>query len=355
MNILIFDMDGVLLEPNGYHRALQETVRLVGESLGLSNGNLSTQSIARFEAAGISSEWHSSAICVALMKMGDLQADAFLVQLDSFFAQLAKHPIAMPPVQRSALAIETLSQDAGIDAEQFTTLLDESESIDNSLTMQIFQELVLGSVTFEAKYTRAAQLHTDSYLELYDRALLGGQTSDALLHWIGKPDNGAAIMTNRPSDTLLGEDGMPDAEIGAALVGLQSIPIIGYGEIIWLAEQTNKGTEVLGKPAWPHALSGMLAASGWTIEDSLRYIVNGNLEKSRIDQLQGSRITVFEDTPAGLSAIDAAQRKLREANIEVDVRKVGIAEDETKMKALHAQGAVVYPTLEIAFAELDYF
>ena len=30
MRILIFDMDGVLIEPHGYHRALKETVRLAG-------------------------------------------------------------------------------------------------------------------------------------------------------------------------------------------------------------------------------------------------------------------------------------------------------------------------------------
>jgi len=34
MDILLFDMDGVLLKPLGYHRALKETVRLAGISSG---------------------------------------------------------------------------------------------------------------------------------------------------------------------------------------------------------------------------------------------------------------------------------------------------------------------------------
>ena len=32
MDILIFDMDGVLLEAKGYHRALQDTVKRAGET-----------------------------------------------------------------------------------------------------------------------------------------------------------------------------------------------------------------------------------------------------------------------------------------------------------------------------------
>ena len=34
MNIFLFDTDGVLVKPKGYHRALQETVRLAGISTG---------------------------------------------------------------------------------------------------------------------------------------------------------------------------------------------------------------------------------------------------------------------------------------------------------------------------------
>ena len=50
--ILLFDMDGVLLEPGGYHKALTETVRLIGESLGYKNVELTPADIAAFEAAG---------------------------------------------------------------------------------------------------------------------------------------------------------------------------------------------------------------------------------------------------------------------------------------------------------------
>ena len=64
---LLMDLDGVLLEPLGYHNALQETVRLVGNSLGFNAAHLSQEDILAFEAVGISSEWDSAAICLGLM------------------------------------------------------------------------------------------------------------------------------------------------------------------------------------------------------------------------------------------------------------------------------------------------
>ena len=69
MKILLLDMDGVLLAPWGYHKALQETVKLVAQTLGFGNKTLSDEDIAAFEAVGITNEWDSSAISIALMLM----------------------------------------------------------------------------------------------------------------------------------------------------------------------------------------------------------------------------------------------------------------------------------------------
>ena len=67
MKFLLFDMDDVLLMPGAYHRALQQTVRLVAAALGYGELNLSQGDIQAFEAAGVYSEWDTSAICAALM------------------------------------------------------------------------------------------------------------------------------------------------------------------------------------------------------------------------------------------------------------------------------------------------
>ena len=75
LEILLFDMDGVLLVPAGYHKALQETVRRVGHALGYKEAEVSPAAIAEFEAAGATSEWDSSAMCAALLLMRLWESD----------------------------------------------------------------------------------------------------------------------------------------------------------------------------------------------------------------------------------------------------------------------------------------
>jgi hypothetical protein len=36
--IILFDMDGVLLQPRGYHTALQTSVKRIGQALGVPEG-----------------------------------------------------------------------------------------------------------------------------------------------------------------------------------------------------------------------------------------------------------------------------------------------------------------------------
>jgi hypothetical protein len=56
LTILLFDMVGVLLEAQGYHRALQNTVSLIAASLGYENPILTPDDIAAFDSSGVTSE-----------------------------------------------------------------------------------------------------------------------------------------------------------------------------------------------------------------------------------------------------------------------------------------------------------
>ena len=126
-------------------------------------------------------------------------------------------------------------------------------------------------------------------------------------------------MTNRPSSGPQRDYRTSDAEIGASLVGLADLPVIGYGEISWAAQSTGKSVEDLTKPAWPHALSAILAAGGLSVENSLTYCGKNPDSWLREDllHLQNSTITVFEDTPAGLMAIQRAGDLLNKIGIQV--------------------------------------
>ena len=66
-SIILFDMDGVLLEQEGYHTALMAAVKRIGAALGMPNAAITPTEIARFEAMSVTNEWDSQSICAALM------------------------------------------------------------------------------------------------------------------------------------------------------------------------------------------------------------------------------------------------------------------------------------------------
>jgi hypothetical protein len=73
--IILFDMDGVLIHADGYHRALQSSVRLIGRSIGIEEPILSKEQISHFEAAGVTHEWETLAICTAILLIQVWQHD----------------------------------------------------------------------------------------------------------------------------------------------------------------------------------------------------------------------------------------------------------------------------------------
>jgi phosphoglycolate phosphatase-like HAD superfamily hydrolase len=374
MEIFLFDMDGVLLQPNGYLRALQETIRLAGLSLGFENVFLSEDQIAQFEALGISNEWLSSALCMAVLMLEKQKASTpvnsspalqplsidpqpYDLDLQELFDAISGQPIENPEAQRALNAIQGLAMKAGTNPELTIAMVKNCESIAHSLTMNLFQELVLGSEIYEETYQKKAQFRTDSYLRLYDDRLLSEPNAGKLLQWAGSPGRGAAIMTNRPSSPLLDDIGAPEAEMGAALVGLENLPLVGFGEITWLAQLLGQEASGLTKPSWQHALVAVLSGYGWPVEKSLSYVGNESSNWQYLDlcHLQGSLITVFEDTPGGMISVREARNILKEMDIQVEVRIIGLSTDERKRVALAAHGAKVYSSINHALNALEFF
>lgn len=367
MQILIFDMDGVLLEPKGYHRALQETVRLTSLSLGFEAFTLMPEHIARFESIGVSSEWHSSAFCMALMviearKQGlrfnpgseldfpDFVPRPLKLQLESALCMIEGQSIERPAIKRAVKAIDRIARNEGVDPDVVISIIHNSESVEHSLTFNVFQELVLGSAIYEQTYGRKPQLKDESYLKMYDRSLLGHETREALLSWLEDPLHSAAIMTNRPSNSLLRLHGTPEAELGAALVGLDHLPIIGFGEMSWLAEKKSEEVGTLLKPAAYHAFSAMLAASGLPIEESLLESYSAISDEADLDfsYLDKSSVFVFEDTPAGILAVENAAKMSHSRGIRIQVEKIGISPNPIKQKALDQVGAKAWDNIDNA-------
>ncbi|MBC8334787.1 MAG: hypothetical protein ISR59_03010 [Anaerolineales bacterium] len=340
--ILIFDMDGVLLKPIGYHRALKETVRLGAQALGYEGITLSDAEIAQFEGLGISSEWHSSAACMALLALiGE-------ISLPPLFDSLKREPAQDHARLRLERAIQHLVNKTGADPAHAISIIRNSQSIDHSPTLNLFQEMILGSNDFKRIYGKNGNLDVESFLFQFDQPLLGADVRNRLLAWLKDPENGGVVMTNRPSR------GMPDAHYGLQLVGLEGFPLVGYGEIEWLAEEVGENTTSLAKPSPVHALAASHMSFGRDMDTSMldAYAALNGGGADVIGYLEGSEIWVFEDTPAGLISVGEMEKVLYGRGISVHVNKIGIARTPHKGEYLQAQGARIFEGVDLALDEI---
>jgi phosphoglycolate phosphatase-like HAD superfamily hydrolase len=367
--IFLFDMDGVLLEPRGYHKALRETVRLLGEALGYSGVALSPDDIAAFEAAGITSEWDSSAICSVLLILplwerfptlrlpANLKPDRRLRHAlpppswDSFFDSLNQlRSESADPMLRVAQLLGSGNDHK----EAIEQILSHAHDVHESITHRIFQELVLGSDVFNQTYQLPAWFETESYLRRFDRPALSHAQRDALLAWLERDEHRAAIVTNRPSLPPEGF-GTPEAEIGAEGVGLDQFPLVGYGDMLWLSASRDVDVLRLRKPSPVHVLAALLRGAGLQPEAALHHAADLALSGTAMplwQEFSGAEVTMFEDTTAGLKSALAAKVVLEQAGVAIDLRLVGISEAASKRSALEGVGAQVYPSLGLALHSL---
>ncbi|KAA3646595.1 MAG: hypothetical protein DWQ07_10330 [Chloroflexi bacterium] len=367
MKILLLDMDGVLLTPQGYHKALQETVRLLAQTLGFGDKTLSDEDIAAFEAVGITNEWDSSAISTALMLMEVWRHDSqatypSAINSDSIANHALKFPEFAPffqimestranssaPLERAQEAMTNLSQ--AVSTENQSRLLEillNAHNIDQALSKRVFQELVLGSQKYSEIYKRESVLDTDSYLLKHDRSNIPAELHKRLLKWLKVKNQHAVIFTNRPSLFPNCNSGEPEAEIGAKLVGLEQLPYVAFGGLTWLAGELGMSNQELIKPSPVHALAAMRMALGDEIESALMAgakLVHDGSDDGKWQVLDGFEVSVFEDSIGGVLSLKAAQKVLNAHGVKINTKAYGISQAKTKQAALSQQGAEVYPT-----------
>ncbi len=365
--ILLFDMDGVLLEPGGYHKALIETVRLIGEMLGYQYVALSPDHIAAFEAAGITSEWDSSAICLIWMMMPlwervpslgipttlrdglPLGASGRAPRWEALFEKLH------PPPRESADPVFWVEQALASGHPQEQTIrqiLSEAHSI-KSLTHRVFQELVLGSQEFSEIYCLSPWFKVESFLSQFDRPSLNSKQHAKLSRWLAENSHHAAIFTNRPSNYE--EMSTPEAEIGARCVGMATLPIVGYGDMLWLSQQYGTDVRHLRKPSPVHALAALLCSRGINKETALRAAADLALDgkaASIWEEIWGAKVCIFEDTIAGIKSARSACEILLAHQISITIHVFGIESDPRKSAALSKAGATVFRSLADSLVDL---
>lgn len=375
MKILLFDMDGVLIEPRAYHQALSETVTMMGYALGYRDVNLTREDIEVFESVGVTSEWDSAAICSALLlrrvwkvfseitlppapPLPELpQHDMPIPDFQSFFrSQAMEDTTGMPALSRAEYALladcQTLTETQVI---ALRDLLRGARRIDRSLTHHIFQELVLGSQVFHTIYSLEPFQVTKSYLLTYDRPALSQETRDQLLAWSAQPDHTSVVFTNRPSQSPPGFFGTPEAELGMKMLGLEKLPFVGRGCLAWLAEAREVDPDTLLKPSAVHSLTALRRALDDPLEEALDLSIALVLDKETDSSWQALReatVYVFEDSIKGLRSALAAQEALSLAGVTIQLHLVGVSTSPTKRLALEIAGAQVFSDITSALHTL---
>ena len=133
------------------------------------------------------------------------------------------------------------------------------------------------------------------------------------------PDHQCQILLLRQSYqffTLLGSAGTPEAELGARFVGLEGMPVIGFGEIRWLAAE---GLIHIGNKAVKPLLRALIEHpdSLW-LREGAHHVLYDLPESSNFRQSTKPVLVALEDVQPSLEVAFAAEAALEIAQLEAE-------------------------------------
>jgi hypothetical protein len=388
-DIYIFDLDGVLVQPNGYRQALRDTildwVSKMGIDMPIAPGETE---IAYLESQGVTSEWDMIPFTLALIIERWMSVHPDVDLPEDFEAALrimhsldgneemqpdfmrAYHGFGMLRVTGKPLVEGLLEQrDNPWMVERFPRLrthplldylFSGTRDLRHHLPNRDFQVRVLGSEIFEQTFGISAPFMVSPYLSTRDIPLADPEALHALL---SKEQNAAAIMTARPCrpprPPLSSQVGYsPEAEIAVSLLGLEHVPLMGHGALMYVSEPWGIHAERLLKPSPFQALAAFMAALKGNVLNGLlwAYRVFGKSEVGinplledlgaegdhRIRLPERICLHVFEDSPVGVQACLGAAEILRSLGCQIIFQAWGIAHQPAKVEALKRLGAQVF-------------
>ncbi len=352
-NIILFDMDGVLLKPGGYHESLKTSVIRIGKALGIPKTKLRDDQIARLESLSVTNEWDSLAICTGVMlthvwrndakiRLTTLEPSSKIVidgppDFDSFLDHFSDVG-DLPGHRAYDIILDSNPWLTPAQRKYLSDVLHHCRDIYHSPILPAYQETVLGSEVFHRTYGLDSQLSIQSYLLHHDQPLLSDKNMQALQSWLVEPTNTAGILTNRPCSTPTGHISSPEAELGAQLVGLDHLPLLGSGMLAWYAStQQNLPRHAFFKPNPIHALALLLMCMGTPIHNALEKAVLLTNNNGRVEEwsaLDGASIFIFEDSIKGIESGLRAKTLLSDFGIQVELTLIGISDQPIKQQAL---------------------
>ena len=389
---LILDIDGVLLEAEGYRAACVDTINHFISLMGQPDIFITREIADVYEASGIACEWDMVPLTLAAFVNWYSETTGTVFTDDSFPPQCGQTGVFTNSDFRSVMLKQIReyasllnSSETCINAIYHGYISREGSGLDalwkqpirdrffvdtlNPWKSPFFAELMnrlLGKKTFEEFYGLAAPLDCESYLETKDRMLISEYYRKLLPEISGK-DIYPAVMTYRPS--RFPSEGnkvsshfvnTPEGECALKMLGWDHgrIPMIGTGSLCYIEEKYHLRREQYVKPHPFHALaSAMIGLCNNEIQalEITRVLCEADPETTQ-DPLKGllSRddrieLAVFEDSVSGIESVRSAGEILRRWKYDVKVTCCGISTTEAKNQRLENAGVRIYNNVNTAF------
>lgn len=390
--IALFDLDGTLIQSTGYCAAYTAALAYFVQKSRMDIPLPGEDIHSFFESFAVTSEWDMIPICLAVILDRAVGKIEHVSEADSIESALnlincSAAPLISDVDYRSAIRtlspyfhLKNVPSESLLEARRKfgaevifpnlknEKLLDElfadTRSLSNSPTMLIFQNVVLGHEMFEKTYGIQAPIESIAHLAKFDTPLITVSEVERLKRLRDESQIYYSAYTVRPSLPPAGiqtenPQYSPEAEMGLELIGLQNTPLMGYGKIAYLAEQTGEKADQFVKPAPLQALAAVGAALTGDEWSSLQWAYSVHqFEKNEcgIDFLEILPdwlprlidLFVFEDSPTGIRAAASCAQTLERLGIEVQFKACGIATNPEKTSALQQAGAEVFADINQA-------
>lgn len=397
---LLLDIDGVLLEAQGYRCACVDTINDFLKKMGQPYLSVDRSVADFFESSGISTEWDMVPLTLAAFvnwycsKTKEQLPNVFppdcsnTVFTDNeefkkmLFEQISQYAEMLDPDQTCINAIYQKLQDSDGIALEFLWKLPIRDHffVDtlNPIKAPFFAGLMnrlLGSDTFRNFYGIDAPFVCESYLETKDTPLISEKNRELLPSFAGS-DIYPVIMTYRPSKFPAGSGNKPknyfvntpEGECALKLLGWDDgrVRMIGAGSLCYIEEKYGLRREYYVKPHPFHAVASvMMAVCGNEIQslELSRLLCELDPEQSESPVTQWFHpddeivFAVFEDSVSGIKSVRAAAEVFKKWGYNVTAQLCGIRSTERKNKLLSdVRGVVLFDQINDALASVlaDY-
>lgn len=396
--IILFDVDGVLVDHRAYRASIRKTTTYFAERLGLNVSEPGDDVIDVFEAQSITVEWETDAIIATALLLERLRADAGVPRRQAkaaalppdFWQALDELPKSKPSTNGYTPDLAALARRVGAamaraelptraalrlfraDAQAddrlpaavlplLEHLLAEVYNVDRSPAMQVHQNYVLGDEQYEHYYRLPARVAGKPLLLEMDVPMLAPDVRDVLLDRRAAGEVFPVIYTARPSLAPV-EAGpyhrgfTPESEIARAQVGLDPVPAMGYGKLGWLAPKLRRLGADLVKPSPVHGMAAIAAARTGQEVESIKAalaVERGDHLRYPLTACAGEAVHVFEDSPSSLRAVTRGVELLNRQGLRLTLTRHGIAPaGSPKREALAAISDVLHTDVSSGVREV---